>query len=186
MGGHHLVCTLLNGTIGQTIYKRREVTVVEPEPKSAPPPLTLPIGLVLDEVSFDVERGKIREFARATAAADPAHTDRQSAAARGHDDVLATATHVVVAGHHRDQRAFVSRLGLDIGRIVVGSTAWEYLRPVRAGDALTGVRRVAADETKPGRHGDTMRLVTLETEYTDQLGAVVIRQREVLIERGAA
>jgi acyl dehydratase len=144
------------------------------------------VGLVVDEVGFEVERGKIREFARATAAHDAVHTDRAAAVARGHDDVLATATHVVVAGHHRDQQGFVARLGLDIRRIVVGSTSWEYARPLRAGDALTGVRRVVADETKAGRRGGSMRLVTLETEYADATGAVVVRQREVLIERGAA
>lgn len=138
----------------------------------------------MDEVAFEVERGKIREFARATGASDPVHVDPEAAAARGHEDVLATATHVVVSGHHRDQRAFVAGLGLDIRRIVVGSTAWEYLRPLRAGDALDGVRRVLADETKPGRNGVSMRLVTLETEYVDRSGEVVVRQREVLIERG--
>jgi hypothetical protein len=29
-----------------------------------------------------------------------------------------------------------------------------------------------------------MRLVTLETEFTDQNGAIAVRQQEVLIERG--
>lgn len=159
---------------------------MERQPPSPSRPSSLPVGFVVDEVSFEVERGKIREFARATGAADPVHTDRATATALGHEDLLATATHVVVAGHHRDQRAFVDRLGMDIRRIVVGSTAWEYLRPLRAGDALTGVRRVAADQTKPGRRGGTMRLVTLETEYADATGAVVVRQCEVLIERGAA
>lgn len=155
-------------------------------PVPTPPSSALPAGFVVDEVSFDVERGKIREFARATAASDPVHTDSRTAVSRGQDEVLATATHVVVAGHHRDQRAFVARLGLDIRRVVVGSTSWEYVRPLRAGDSLTGVRRVSSDETKPGRRGGTMRLVTLETEYADCDGAVVVRQREVLIERGAA
>jgi acyl dehydratase len=144
------------------------------------------VGMVVDEVAFDVERGKIREFARATGAVDAVHTDRAAAAQRGHDDVLATATHVVVAGHHREQKAFVAALGLDIRRVVVGSAAWEYLRPLRAGDSLTGVRRVVADETKAGNSGGTLRLITLLTDYTDHHGALVIRQREVLIERGAA
>jgi acyl dehydratase len=144
------------------------------------------VGLTVDTVSFDVEAGKVREFARATRSIDGIHTDTAEAARRGSLTVLATATHVVVSGHHRDQKAFVERLGLDIRRIVVGSTAWEYSRPLRAGDSLTGVRTVVGDETKTSKGGTTMRLVTLETEYVDAAGEVAVRQREVLIERGAA
>lgn len=143
------------------------------------------VGLVVDEVAFDVERGKIREFARATFAEDPVHTDRPAAEAAGFADVPATATHVVVAGHHRDQRAFVEQLGLAIERVVVGSVRWQYLRAIRAGDALRGVRRVVGDEQREGKRGGSMRMVTLETEYTDNQDKPVVRQREVLIERGS-
>ena len=135
------------------------------------------VGDVVDEVAFDVERGKIGEFARATYAEDPVHTA---------DEPLATATHVVVAGHHRDQSAFLATLGLARERVVVGSVKWWYTRPLRAGDTLRGVRRVVADERREGRRGGTMRLVTLETAYGDPTGAVVVWQREVLIERGGA
>ncbi|WP_243794936.1 MaoC family dehydratase N-terminal domain-containing protein [Saccharopolyspora gloriosae] len=133
----------------------------------------------LDEVAFDVERGKIREFARATGATDPVHTDRGAAQRAGFGDVPATATHVVVAGHHRDQRAFVAELGLAFERVVVGSVKWIYHRPLLAGDALRGVRRVAEDVRKKG-----MRFVTLETEYLDAEAEPVVVLHETLIERG--
>jgi hypothetical protein len=55
-----------------------------------------------------------------------------------------------------------------------------------AGDRLTAVRSVVADETKEGKRGGRLRIVTLETDYLDQDGQCVLRQREVLIERGAA
>lgn len=144
------------------------------------------LGMLVDRVSFDVERGKIAEFARATFARDPAHTDRDAAALRGFDNVLATGTHVVVAGHQRDQQAVVRSLGLDLPRVVVGSTRWEYERPLVAGDRLTAVRSVVADETKEGKRGGRLRIVTLETEYLDGDAQCVLRQREVLIERGSA
>ncbi|WP_312871427.1 FAS1-like dehydratase domain-containing protein [Amycolatopsis acididurans] len=135
---------------------------------------------VVDEVAFDVERGKIKEFATATLAEDPVHTDPEAARAAGFEDVLATPTHVVVAGHHRDQRGFVDKLGLAYERVVVGSVTWTYLRPVLAGDRLTAVRRVVDDVRKK-----SLRIVTLETEYTDQHGEAAVRVREALIERGA-
>ena len=81
------------------------------------------LGLVVDEVEYVVEEGKIREFARATFVEDPVHTDGSVARERGLSAPAATATHVVVAGHHRDQRAFVARLGLDIAEILVPDQA---------------------------------------------------------------
>lgn len=142
------------------------------------------IGEIVDEVAFAVEHGKIRELARATFTEDPVHTDSQAAADAGFEDVLATPTHVVVAGHQRDQRAFVDRLGLALERVVVGSVKWEYLRPLQAGDSVRGVRRVTADEQREGKRGGSMRMVTLETVFVDVDGNPVVRQEEVLIERG--
>lgn len=87
------------------------------------------VGTVVDVVTFDIERGKIAEFARATRAEDPVHHGPSA---------LATATHVVVSGHHRDQAGFVEKLGLELSRIVVGSVSWQYERPLRAGDTSPG------------------------------------------------
>ena len=56
------------------------------------------LATVVDEVAFDVERGKIREFARATHSQDPVHADLAAAREAGFEHELATATHVVVAG----------------------------------------------------------------------------------------
>ncbi|MCU1413382.1 MAG: acyl dehydratase [Microbacteriaceae bacterium] len=130
-------------------------------------------GDILDVVEFPVEQGKIREFAHATFTEDAVHS--------AGPDSLATLTHSVVTGHYRDQSAFVSALGLDISRVVVGSVSWEYRRPLATGDQLVATRRIESDETRRG-----MRFVTLATEFTDAAGDLVLVQREVLIERGAA
>jgi len=152
---------------------------------TSPPARQLSTGSVLDVVSFEVEAGKVREFAVATHAADAIHTSEEAAAAAGFASIPATPTHVVVAGHHRHQQQFVQALGLAIERVVVGSVKWHYTRPPVVGDRLTGTRRVADDLTKPGKRGGVMRLVTLETEWVDQAGDTVVTQREILIERGA-
>ncbi|PKZ66076.1 acyl dehydratase [Gordonia terrae] len=147
--------------------------------------LAVPEDDVLDVVSFDVEAGKIREFARATHAEDAVHVDPAAATAAGFERIPATPTHVVVAGHHRNQAEFVAALGLAIERVVVGSVEWEFRRPLLAGDHLTGTRRIVDDTTRDGKRGGTMRLVTLETSWVDAAGEPAVVQREVLIERGA-
>lgn len=147
--------------------------------------MTSLIGTVVDDVDIVVERGKIKEFARATRADDPVHHDLDAAARRGYGDLLATATHVVVTGHVRDQAGFVKALGLDIRRVVVGSVSWRYERPVTAGDQLNAVRRVVADERLESRNGGTMRRITMATEFRDHVGHLVVTQTEQLIERAA-
>jgi len=130
------------------------------------------IGTVVDEFSFGVEAGKVREFARAIhAPSDPV------------DGVPLTFS--VVAGHYRDARAAVEKLGLDIRRVVVGEVEWEYSRALAVGDWLDARRVVADVKTREGSRGGTMTLVTLETEFRDAAGSVALRQREVLIETGA-
>jgi hydroxyacyl-ACP dehydratase HTD2-like protein with hotdog domain len=128
------------------------------------------IGTVVDEFSFGVEAGKVREFARAI----------------GADGDLVPLTFSVVAGHYRDARAAVEKLGLDIRRVVVGEVEWEYARPLVVGDQLSAQRVVVDVKTREGSRGGSMTLVTLETEFRDADGDVALRQREVLIETGAS
>ncbi len=143
----------------------------------------LKAGRLVDDVTLDVERGKIREFVRATGTLDEVHRDRDAAEAAGFASIPAPLTFSVSVAHLRDQAAFVRELGLAIERIVVGSVSWEYHRPVLAGDELRALRRVESDESRTGRSGP-MRLITLVTEFTDPAGGLVVTHREVLIERG--
>lgn len=141
---------------------------------------------IVDEVRFEVERGKIAEFVRATAVTDPVHRDPSAAGAAGLDDIAATATHVVVAGHHRDPSAFIALLGLDLARVVVGSVSWTYRRPLVAGDRVHGIRTVMSDEQKTTRSGGVLRLITLLTRYRDQHDHIVVEVEETIVERGVA
>jgi acyl dehydratase len=145
-------------------------------------PKTIEIGEVVDVVSFDVERGKIHELARATFAEDAVHTDPAAAAERGHRDVIATPTYVVVSLHHRDQRGWVARLGLDIERVVVGSVDWTYHRPLVVGDTVVGTRRLVRDEPKTTRGGE-VRVLTLSTDFVDAAGHLVATQTDTVVER---
>lgn len=133
-------------------------------------------------MTFDVERGKVREFARSTFAADRVYTDPEVATARGLTDVPATPTYGVVSLHYRDQRAWVTSLGLDIERVVVGSVRWAYRRPMVVGDVIVGTRRVMSDERRTGGSGD-LRICTLQTEFVDADGLVVATEEAVVIER---
>jgi hypothetical protein len=121
-----------------------------------------PVGTIVDEVDFPVEEGKVREFQIACGSSD-----------------LTTVplTFAAVAGHWRDQAAMVDLLGLDIKRVVVGGSEWEYVSPVRVGDRLRGARVLSEVSEKRG-----MRFLTLETTLRRSDGGVAVIQRDTVIE----
>jgi hypothetical protein len=124
------------------------------------------VGLVVDEVDFPVEEGKVREFAVAV----------------GDDDFRTVPpTFSTVAGHWRDQAAMVALLGLDLQRIVVGGSEWEYHAPLVIGDRLRGRRVVKAVEEKQSARGP-MTMITLETRFERGDGDLVVVQRDTVIE----
>jgi hypothetical protein len=126
------------------------------------------IGVVVDEVELPVEEGKLREFALAVGDCE---------------GIGVPLTFVTVAGHWRDQAEMVRRLELDIRRVVVGGSEWEYHAPLRVGDRIHGRRVVSAVERKQSARGP-MTVITLETRFhrTDRQLAVV--QRDTVIEVG--
>jgi acyl dehydratase len=124
------------------------------------------LGVVIDDVEFPVEEGKLREFARAVG---------------GCESGAVPLTFTAVAGHWRDQAAMVELLGLDLRRIVVGGSEWEYHAPLAAGDRLRGQRVLVGREAKQGGTG-TMTILTLETRFHRQDGALAVVQRDTVIE----
>jgi acyl dehydratase len=124
------------------------------------------VGVVIDEVDLPVEEGKVREFALAVGAGDPG---------------AVPLTFSTVAGHWRDQAAMVRMLDLDLPRIVVGGSEWEYHAPVAIGDRLRGRRVVTAVDRKQGGRGE-MTVITLETRFHRGDGELAVVQRDTVIE----
>src|SRR5919107_2548599 len=99
-----------------------------------------------------VGRAKIREFASAIGATDPAYHDPAAARALGHPDVVAPPTFpVVVTWAATRQLIDDPGLGLDFSRVVHGDQRFAYTRPVVAGDALVCVNTVE-EITQRGGH----------------------------------
>ena len=121
------------------------------------------IGMVVDTVEFPVEAGKVREFAIAVGDSDTR---------------TIPLTFATVASHWRDQAAMVATLGLDIRRVVVGGSEWEYHAPILIGDRLAG-RRVVTDAVVKD-NGTT--ILTLETALHCGDGRLAVTQRDTVLE----
>jgi hypothetical protein len=143
-------------------------------PRVPPPPMAdldyRSVGLVIDEVDFPIEEGKVREFTRAVG----------TGGENGNHGALPL-TFATVAGHWRDQAAMVQLLGLDLTRIVVGGSEWEYHAPVTVGDRLRGRRVVTAVAERQGTSGP-MTIITLATRLHRGDGQLSIVQRDTVIE----
>ncbi len=129
------------------------------------------LGKELDQQTLDVEKGAIRRFAEAIGDPNPLWNDDASASG----GLVAPPTFLRSATP-----------GLDFPfptapqRLLDGSSEWEYFEPVRAGDAITCITRLADVRERAGRLGPMLFLVR-ETTYTNQLGQVVASQRSTQI-----
>ena len=141
-------------------------------------------GRDLGTMTFPVDRSKVREFARALGDPDPVDTDVDAARAAGFTDIPVPPTFVVSSAHWREEDNMVATLGLDLRRVLHGECGWEYHGPVVVGDELTASRRVSGVSTREGRRGGTMTMVSIETDFTNQRGELVVRQTDVLVETG--
>ena len=142
------------------------------------------IGNTGKPVTMHVERGKIREFARAIKDDNPIYFD-DAYAKQSVGGMMAPPTFTMTLGFWDDGRNR-PLLTYDVRRLLHGEQEFEYLAPVYAGDVLTATGRVADVYEKAGSRGGSMTFGVLETTFTNQRGEPVLISRSTLIETAAA
>ncbi|MBO3088425.1 MaoC family dehydratase N-terminal domain-containing protein [Cellulomonas dongxiuzhuiae] len=119
--------------------------------------------------TYVVSREKLREFAEATGATHPAHTDVDAARALGHPDVVAPPTFaVVVAQRAEAQYVEDPTAGIDFSRVVHADERFTHHRPIRAGDHLRTTLHVDAVTQRAG-----LSMITTRCEIADAAGEPV-------------
>ena len=133
--------------------------------------------------TFEVGREHIRQFADAIGYPNPVYRSREAAQAAGHPDVIAPPTFLTVLGFRfgMDSPVVDPSLGLNYALVVHGEQRFELHRPVRAGDVLSTVTRVA-DIRDAGRN----ELMTMVSEVTAADGERVATTTSPLVSRGTA
>jgi acyl dehydratase len=140
------------------------------------------IGTTGKPVTMHIERGKIREFAKAIKEDDPLYFDEEYAK-REAGGVMPPVTFLRTVEHWHDGEGR-PRMPMDLKRALHGEQEFEFLKPIFVGDVLTAVSRITDVYEKVGKRGGTMTFVVTETEFTNQRGEVVARARQVSIETG--
>ncbi len=137
------------------------------------------VGREGPEFDVWVERGKIREFARATGSTAPEYLER------GDPVIPPTFLTSVVFWQPPGAAQLWRDLGLDTRRVLHGEQEYQFAGvPPRAGAKLHARTVVEEMYDKEGRRGGTMTFVVTRTDFTDADGAVVAQARSTAIETG--
>jgi acyl dehydratase len=129
------------------------------------------VGLVWDYPdSWVVGREKVREFATAVKADDPAHFDENAAAELGHDALVAPLTFVTILAK-LVQADFMRKVdtGYDTMQIVQVDQQFLYHKPIVAGDVLHA--RMVVDSVNERFGAD---IVVTKNTLTNQHGELVL------------
>ena len=139
------------------------------------------VGLEGPEFEMTVERGKIREFARATQSHHPEYLDDTQ------PPVEPTFLTTVSFWQPADAGALWAKLDIDGRRLLHGEQEYVFfVHPPRAGTALKAKTRVEEIYEKEGRRGGTMTFVVTVTDFRDEGGTLVAQARSTAIETGQA
>ncbi|MFB4280386.1 MULTISPECIES: MaoC family dehydratase N-terminal domain-containing protein [unclassified Nonomuraea] len=101
------------------------------------------IGARSPELTVEVERGRLRMFARTIGECDPVYTEVAAARAAGHPDLPVPPTFLFCLEMERpDPLAYVRALDVDLGRMLHGEQSFAYHALAHAGDVLTFDSRI--------------------------------------------
>ena len=129
-----------------------------------------------------VERGKIKEFARAIGDDNPLYLDDRVGEASEWGDIIAPPTFMTTFRDGADSGAFLRELGTDISRILHGEQEFELFRPIRPGETFVCRSKVLDVYEKTGRSGP-MGFVLRETSVTDATNEIVAFVRHITVVR---
>ena len=130
-----------------------------------------------------VERGRIKDFARAIGDLNPFYLDDRVGAASEFGDVIAPPTFpITFRDENADTGALLKDLGVDISRILHGEQEFELHRPLRPGETLLCRPKITDVYEKSGKSGP-MAFVVRETAVTDAQNELVATLRGVTVVR---
>lgn len=136
------------------------------------------IGHRFPKMTWEVEKGRLRFFAKAIGESRPEYIDESAAQMAGHPSLLAPPT-LLFSGplDHDSVPKIVQLLNINMGNILHGEQSFTYHAPVFAGDILDFEDQITDITSKKG---GALELVTRETSVRNQRGELVAVLRNVL------
>jgi len=139
-------------------------------------------GKTYQEVTFTVDRDRVLQFCDAIGEDNPIFRDPAAAKEAGYDEQLAPPTFPTVMQIMTSGQVVMDQeLGLNYMMVVHAEQEYEYHRPLKVGDELTAVPRIA-DAYARGPN----EFLVIEAEMRDRSGETVVVARSTLLSRGTA
>lgn len=139
------------------------------------------IGKEYAPFTVEVEKGRLRLFAKAIGETDPVYLDETAARAAGYRSLPAPPTFPFTIAMDAEQPFLVlADMGIDKTRSVHGEQSFTYHGDICAGDVVTGRQRIVEIFEKKG--GALLFIVT-ETSLKNQDEAPVCDLRTVIVVR---
>jgi acyl dehydratase len=140
------------------------------------------IGRSLGVTTAELEKGRLRFFAKSIGETDPVYTDETAARAAGHTSLPMPPTFLFCLEREgRDTDHIVEGImGFDLGRILHAEQSFTYHRMAYAGDVLTFDSRIVDVYDK--KNG-ALQFVVSETRVTNQLGEHIADVRSSVVQR---
>jgi acyl dehydratase len=129
-----------------------------------------------------VERGKIKEFARAIGDLNPFYIDGRVGQASEWGDVIAPPTFATTFRDEGASETLFRDLGIDISRVLHGEQEFEMVRPIQPGHTYLCRSRIVDIYEKTGKSGP-MAFVLRETAITDRANEIVGTMRHITVIR---
>ncbi len=142
------------------------------------------VGKTFDPIVWEVERGKIREMAKAIGDPNPIYLDRDAAIRAGYRDTPVPPTFLTVPMMWSSSMpVLINDLKINFMMVLHGEEEYEYYRDIYPGDTITGIPKVASVEEKTSKAGKNMDMITVEILYKNQDNEDVAKARTLLVER---
>ena len=142
------------------------------------------IGHVMPAFSADVEKGRLRFFAKATGQTDPVYFDEAAARAAGYPALPVPPTFLFcLEMESPDPAAIRNLLGMDYRSLLHGEQGFTYHAMAYAGDTLTFEQRI---EDIYDKKDGALEFVVRKTHVTNQRHELVAQLRTVTVIRNRA
>ncbi|PLW81454.1 MaoC family dehydratase [Kineobactrum sediminis] len=139
------------------------------------------IGHEFPSFVVDIEKGRLRFFAKSIGETNPIYTDESAAQAAGYRTIPAPPTFMFSVDLEGPELLPILKLfDLDMGRILHGSQEFEYLGQIYAGDRITQQSRIVDIFDKKG---GALEFIVQESRYTNQNNELVGTAQQTLVYR---
>jgi acyl dehydratase len=134
------------------------------------------IGKTLGRITTEVEKGRLRFFAKATGETNPIYIDEAAAKAAGYRSLPVPPSYFFCLPmiDDPDPTSWVTGLGVNLQYVLHGEQSFEYFDMAFAGDSLTFESRVTDIYDKKG---GALEFLVTESTCVNQLNKVVAKMK---------